>query len=121
MDILGYDCDGQEIYEYRILVGIWVGDVDIRDLPDTDPRIYCALVGDDGNAYAISVYDYGNDDMDFRAKLIREREHIPDGEPIPTIIKPIEEMENYEVAFHWDGSQGMNIWEYEGRIKKTTK
>ena len=91
-EVLGYDCDGNEIYEYRILRAIWSNDIDIKDLEDADPRQYCAIIGDDGTAYAISVYDWWHKD------LIRKRENIPDDEEIPIIVKPIEEMVNYEVA-----------------------
>ena len=91
-DILGYDCDGNEIYEYRILRAIWSNDIDIKELKDADPRQYCAIYADDGKAYAISVYDWWNKD------LIRKRENIVNDEEIPVIIKPIEEMVNYEVA-----------------------
>ncbi len=91
-DILGYDCDGNEIYEYRILRAIWSNDIDIEKLEDADPRQYFAIKANDGNAYAISVYDWWNED------LIRKREGITPGEAIPIIVKPINEMENYEVA-----------------------
>ncbi len=91
-DILGYDCDGNDIYEYRILRAIWSNDIDIEKLEDADPRQYCAIKANDGNAYAISAYDWWNED------LIRKREGITPGEAIPIIVKPISEMENYEVA-----------------------
>ena len=68
--ILGYDCDGNEIYEYRVLRAIWSNDIDIKDLEDADPRQYCAIVSDDGIAYAISVFDWWNSD------LIRKKEKI---------------------------------------------
>ncbi len=55
--ILGYDCDGNEIYEYRILRAILSNDIDIEKLEGADPRQYCAIIADDGSAYAISVYD----------------------------------------------------------------
>lgn len=90
MDILGYDCDGNEIYEYRILRAIGSNDINIEELKEADPRQYCAIIGDDLNAYAISVYDWRNEE------LIRKRENIK--EEIPIIVKPISEMENYEVA-----------------------
>ena len=96
--ILGYDCDGQEIFEYRILRAIWSNDIDINDLEGADPRQYCALVAADGNAYAISVYDMWNKD------LIRKRENIKINEEIPIIVKPISEMENYELAECSDGA-----------------
>lgn len=94
---LGYDCDGNEIYEYRILRAIWSNDIDIEDLEDADPRQYCAIVGDDGIAYAISVYDWWYSD------LIRKREMINENEEIPIVVKPINEMANYEVATCSDG------------------
>ena len=90
--ILGYDCDGSEIYEYRILRAIWSNDIDIKDLEDADPRQYCAIISDDGVAYAISVYDWWNSD------LIRKKEEIRETEEIPIVVKPINEMVNYEVA-----------------------
>ncbi len=96
-DILGYDCDGKEIYEYRILRAIWSNDIDIEELVDADPRQYCALIGDDGKAYAISVFDNWHKD------LIRKRENIKDDEEISTIVKPISEMVNYELAECYDG------------------
>ena len=91
-DVLGYDCDGKEIYEYRILRAIWSNDIDIEKLENADPRQYCALVASDGNFYAISVYDFWNKD------LIRKRENIAQDEDIPVIVKPISEMQNYELA-----------------------
>ena len=90
--ILGYDCDGVEIDEYRVLRAIWSNLIDIKLLEGADPRQYCALVADDGKAYAISVYDWHD------KEAIRKYEGLKDGEEIPVIIKPIEEMENYEVA-----------------------
>lgn len=91
-NVLGYDCDGNEIYEYRILRAIGSNDMDINDLEGADPRQYCAIIGDDGIAYAISVYDWWNSD------LIKKRENINKKEEIPIIVKSINEMENYEVA-----------------------
>ena len=39
---LGYDCDGNEIYEYRILRAIWSNDIDIKDLEDAETILcYC--------------------------------------------------------------------------------
>lgn len=98
-NILGYDCDGKEIYEYRILRAIWSNDVDIEELSDSDPRQYCALIADDGNAYAISVYDWWN------KELIIQRENIKPDTKTPTIIKPISEMVNYECAIDSYGDE----------------
>ena len=108
-DILGYDCDGKEIYEFRILRAIWSNDIDINELEGADPRQYCALKASDGNSYAISVFDNWNKD------LIRKRENINLDDNIPTIIKPIEEMENYEVA---ECSEGEFYYEFDrGELK----
>ena len=35
--VLGYDCDGREIYEYRVLRAIWSNDIDIEELENADP------------------------------------------------------------------------------------
>lgn len=105
-EILGYDCNGNEIYEFMILGGIWTNDIDISELEDTDPRQYCAVVAEDGKAYAISVFDHWN------KELIRERENIPDDEEIPTIIKPISEMEGYEITV-WCGAYGLEARYYD--------
>lgn len=91
-NILGYDCDGNEIYEYRILRAIWTNDIDIKELDGADPRLYCAVIADDGKAYAISVYDWWYKD------LIRIRENLRYDEDVQVIIKPISEMVNYECA-----------------------
>lgn len=91
-NVLGYDCDGSEIYEYRVLRAIFSNDIDIEELEDADPRLYCAVVANDGKAYAISVYDWWN------KELIRKRENIKENDEIPLIVKPINEMENYELA-----------------------
>ena len=98
-NILGYDCDNREIYEYRILRAIWSNTIDIERLTDADPRQYCALVADDGNAYAISVYDWWN------KELIREREKLEIDANIPVIVKPITEMANYECAVDCEGNE----------------
>jgi len=97
-DCLGYDCDGNEIYDYRILRAIWSNDIDIDELKNADPRQYCAILGDDGKAYAISVCDWWN------KELIKKRENIVEGE-IPIIVKTIDEMVNYEVAMSDGGKE----------------
>lgn len=61
--VLGYDCDGIEIYEYRVLRAIWSNDIDIEELENADPRLYCTVVANDGKAYAISVYNWWNKDL----------------------------------------------------------
>ena len=103
--VLGYDCDGREIYEYRILRAIFSNDIDIEELEDADPRMYCAVVASDGKAYAISVYDWWKKD------LIKKRENIKENEEIPLIVKPIKEMENYELAM-CDGGEKEFYYEF---------
>ena len=112
--ILGYDCDHQGIEEFRILRAIWANDVDIEELEDADPRQYCAVIAEDGKAYAISVWD-----RDYK-KLIREREHIPEDEDIPIIVKPISAMINYEVAFGNGGETQLFYDDYAREKLKET-
>ena len=92
--VLGYDCDGVEIEEFRVLRYPFSSDIENwEEEPNIDPRFYCVLENDKGIALAISVYD------DYHGKYIRRFEGIDSDKPIPTIIKSIEEMEVYEVAF----------------------
>ncbi len=92
--VLGYDCDGVEIEEFRVLRYPFSSDIENwEEEPNIDPRFYCVLENDKGIALAISVYD------DYHSKYIRRFEGIDSDKPIPTIIKSIEEMEGYEVAF----------------------
>lgn len=110
--VLGYDCDGREIYEYRVLRAIWSNDIDIEELENADPRLYCAVVANDGKAYAISVYDWWNKD------LIKKRENIKENEEIPLIVKSIKEMENYELAM-CDGGEKEFYYELDrNELKK---
>ena len=97
--VLGYDCDGREIYEYRILRAIFSNDIDIEELEDADPRMYCAVIGNDGKAYAISVLDWWHKD------LIIKREKLNEDKEIPVIVKPIKKMENYELAMSDGGEE----------------
>ena len=110
--VLGYDCDGREIYEYRILRAIFSNDIDIEDLEDADPRMYCAVVANDGKAYAISVFDWWN------KALIRKRENIKENEVIPIIIKSIDEMKNYELAM-CDGDEKEFYYDFDRNKLKT--
>ncbi len=113
INILGSDCDGIDIYEFDILNAIWANDIPIEELEDSDPRMYCAVVGDDGNAYAISINDFENE------KLIREREHIPSSEEVPRVIKPITAMQNYELSYM--GSYDSNTEELKCILNKLLK
>lgn len=103
--ILGYDCDENEIVEFSILRSPFSAHIDNwEDEPNIDPRFYCAIKSNNGEYWAISVYD------DYNSKYIRKFEHLSNDEEIPTIIKPISEMENYEVAR--SGIDG-NWWYYD--------
>ena len=97
--VLGYDCDGTEIYEYRILRAIWSNNTDISMLVGLDPRQYCAVVANNGRAYAISVNDSQRKD------LIKKHENIGPDEEIPVKIKAIYDMENYECAIDCEGNE----------------
>ena len=97
-NVLGYDCDGNEIYEYMILRAIWSNDIDIEELDGADPRQYCAVIAEDGNAYAISVYDWWYKD------LIRKHECLNVDDDISLIVKPISDMMDYECAISSDGN-----------------
>lgn len=110
--VLGYDCDGREIYEYRILRAIFSNDIDIEDLEDADPRMYCAVIANDGKPYAISVFDWWN------KELIRKRENIKENEEIPIIIKSIDEMKNYELAM-CDGGEKEFYYDFDRNKLKT--
>jgi len=95
-EILGYDCDGNEIKEFRILrfpfseyIENW------NEEPNIDPRLYCVIKSSTGDIYAISVYD----DWICNQKFIRKYEQLDINESIPTLIKTISEMSYYEVAF----------------------
>ena len=95
-DFVGYDGDGRGFEEFQLLYAIWGNDLPIEKLKGADPRTYCAVKAADGNYYAISVFD--ND----KAKLIRKREHIPEDQEIPTLVKPIAEMINYEISYDYE-------------------
>jgi len=93
-EVLGLDCNGNEIDEFRVLKAKWSNEIDIEDLKHADPRQYCAVKAEDGQAYAISVFDW------WSMKLIRERENRSFDEDIPVVVKPIKDMENYELALN---------------------
>ena len=93
-DILGYDCDMNEIEEFRVLRFPFSDCIEDFDLePLVDPRFYCLVRSSNGQVYGISIYD------DYNREYIRKYEGIPKGKEIPVIIKTIEELSCYEVAF----------------------
>ena len=92
--ILGYDCDDTPIIEFRILRFPFSAEIDDwSEEPNIDPRFYCAVESANGEYYAISVYD------NYNSTFIRRYEKLSIEEEIPTLVIPISERENYEVAF----------------------
>jgi len=104
-EVLGYDCDGEEVEEFRVLRFPFSDMVDNwEEVPNVDPRFYCAIRAKNNQAYLISVYD------DYNKEAIRRYENIDKTEQIPTIIKDITEAEKYEVSF--DGITS-KCWYYD--------
>lgn len=105
LECLGYDCDGNEIEEFRVLRFPFSMEIDDWDLePNVDPRFYCLVRSSNGNVHGISIYD------DWHKKYIRRYEGILENDEIPTIIKSLEELSNYEVAY--SGIDG-KAWFYD--------
>lgn len=103
--VLGYDCDGNEINEFRILRFPFSADIEDWDEEvNVDPRFYCLVQSSSGEVLAISVYD------DWFYKQIRKYEQLKDNDDIPILIKSVSEMKGYEVAFN--GITG-NEWYYD--------
>ena len=93
-NVLGYDCDMNEIEEFRVLRFPFSSYIDDwNKAPNIDPRFYCLVRGSNGNVYGISVYD------DYHKEYIRKYEGISNDEEVPVIIKTLEELSYYEVAF----------------------
>lgn len=57
-EILGYDCNRRELYEFYIVRAIWYSDIDLKKETNIDPRQYWVIKALDGSAYLISVYDH---------------------------------------------------------------
>ncbi len=56
-EILGYDCDGNALYEFVIIRTIWYSDIDFEKETNIDPRRYCIVKASDGKPYLVSIYD----------------------------------------------------------------
>lgn len=111
-NILGYDCDGEAIEEFRILRAPFSAEIDNWDEePNIEPRFYCAIRGNNNQCYLISVYD------DYNSEAIKRYEKIQKTEQISTKIKSIDEASNYEVAF---SGITKNDWYYD-RDRKVLK
>ena len=104
-EVLGYDCDGNEIDEFRILRFPFSADIENWDEElNVDPRFYCLVRSFAGEVFAVSVYDY------WSYEQIRKYEQLDVNDDIPMLVKPVSEMENYEVAF--EGITGRE-WYYD--------
>ena len=69
--VLGYDCDGNEIKEFRILRFPFSADIENWDEESKiDPRFYCLVRSSNGETLAISVYD------DYNCEQIRKYEKL---------------------------------------------
>lgn len=111
--VLGYDCDGNEINEFRILRFPFSADIEnFDDEPNIDPRFYCLVRNSDDQILAVSVYD------DYFSDNIRKYEKLNDKEDIPMLIKTVSEMEGYEVAFN--GITGKE-WYYDRNKEELIK
>ena len=95
-EIIGFDCDGNQLFENMVVRAIWYSDIDFDIETDVDPRQYCVIRGEDNKYYLISVWDWYN------KEAIKRYEGI-EGD-IPVIVKDIKESENYEVATDCDGN-----------------
>lgn len=103
--VLGYDCDDNEISEFRILRFPFSAGIENWDEePNVDPRFYCLVISSNGETLAVSVYD------DWFREHIRKYEQLNANDDIPMLIKPVSEMKGYEVAFN--GITG-NEWYYD--------
>lgn len=107
-EILGYDCDGWELYEFDIIRTIWYSDIDFEKDTNIDPRHYCIVKTSVGTPYLISVYDHWN------KKAINRFEGRSLDSNVPIKIRPIAESVNYEVAVDCYG----NRFSIEAKSKK---
>jgi len=104
-NVLGYDCDNNEIEEFRVLRFPFSADIENWDEEcDVDPRFYCLVRSSNGEVYGISVYD------DWFSNYIRRYEQLDDKDYVPPLIKSVSEMSYYEVAF--SGITGLP-WYYD--------
>lgn len=93
-EVLGFDCDGQEIEEFRVLRFPFSSDIDNWDEePNIDPRFYCIVKRENGECVAVSIYD------DYLSKYIRRYEGLDNCAPIPIKFKTVSDMRYYEVAY----------------------
>lgn len=98
-EILGYDCDGQQLYEFDIIRAIWYSVIDFEKETNIDPRHYCIVKTSAGTPYLISVYDHWNKNVINRF----EGRSLDSGVPIK--IRQIAETVNYEVAVDCYGNR----------------
>lgn len=97
--VLGYDCDGNELYQFDIVRAIFYSDIDFSKTTNVDPRQYCVVVGEDGKAYLFSVLDH------WEKVAINRYEGRGDYDKIPLKILPIEDAHEYELAHDCDDNR----------------
>lgn len=104
-EALGYDCDDNEIEEFRVLRYVFSADVENWcEECNIDPRFYCLVRNSNGEVYGISIYD------DWQRDYIRKYENLGINDDIPVLIKSTLELSYYEVAF--SGITGLP-WYYD--------
>lgn len=91
--VLGYDCDGNELYEYDIVRAIWYSYIDFNTKDNIDPRMYTIICSSNGTPYLISVFDNWN------KKAINKFEKRDLNATVPIKIKSINESISYEKAY----------------------
>ena len=92
--VLGFDCDGYEIEEFRVLRYPFSADIENwEEEVNVDPRFYCIVKRENGEAVLVSIYD------DYLSKYIRRYEGLSDIEEIPMVIKDASYSSNLEVAY----------------------
>ena len=105
IEVLGYDCDGEEIFEFMVLRAHFSALIDNWDeQPNVDPRFYCLVRSSKGKVFAVSVYD------DYNTDYIRRYENLNELDVVPTSVKSVADMENYEIAINGITD---DVWYYD--------
>jgi hypothetical protein len=93
-EVLGFDCDGYEIEEFRVLRFPFSADIDNwEEEVNVDPRFYCIVKRNNGESVLVSIYD------DYHSRYIRRYENISFDDKIPMLIKDVALASNFEVAY----------------------
>lgn len=90
--VLGYDCDGLELYEFDIVRTPWYSEIDFEVDFDVNPRQYTVIKGNDDIPVLVSIYDEEN------KAFINRFEGREEDALVPVDIKPISDATYYEKA-----------------------